>query len=181
MPNWCMNEITIKGDEATIKEIATIIEANPDGLFQMNDFVPMPEELRDTTAPQDSPNWYDWSISNWGTKWDLSENTQHTIDSNAISISFDTAWSPNCEFWATFSEKYPTLTIEHRYYEDGMSFIGEAYYEAGNTDDYCQDLTPEMYVKAGAVLDEDGEVDWDNSDIDLFTLFPLSELELVNG
>jgi len=30
-----------------------------------------------------------------------------------------------------------------------------------------------MYVKAGAVLDEEGYVDWDQSDINIFDIFPL--------
>ena len=54
-----------------------------------------------------------------------------------------------------------------------MCFIGEAFYKDGYCNDNSQDLTTEMYVKAGAVLDKDGEVDWDNSDVNLFSVFPL--------
>jgi hypothetical protein len=177
MPNWCSNEVDIIGDEAVIKEITEIIKANPDEIFQMNDFIPMPEELRDTTAPQDSPNWYDWANSNWGTKWDLGEEARPGFHENIIGIGFDTAWSPNCAFWVAFSEKYPTVKISHKYYEEGMCFIGEASYENGNFEDNCQDITPQMWERAGAVLDEDGEIDWDKSDVDLFEAFPLGEGE----
>jgi hypothetical protein len=173
MPNWCSNEVEIIGEPEVIAQIAEIVKTKSNGIFQMNDFVPMPEELRDTTAPQDKPNWYDWSVSNWGTKWDLDEETTFYVNEKSIGLGFNTAWSPNCAFWNAFSEKYPTVQIEHKYYEEGMGFIGEASYENGNFDDHCQDITSELWVKAGAVLDEDGDVDWDKSDVCLFDVFPL--------
>jgi len=177
MPNWCSNEVDITGDEATIKEITEVVKANNYGLFQMNDFVPMPEELRNTTAPQDKPNWYDWCLANWGTKWDLGEEASLQIEDRRIGLGFDTAWSPNCDFWTAFSEKYPKAQISHRYYEEGMSFIGEAFYEDGGFDDNCQDITDELLQKCGAVLDEDGYIDWDKSDVCLFDAFPLGKGE----
>jgi hypothetical protein len=143
----------------------------------MNDFIPMPEELRETTAPQDSPNWYDWANSNWGTKWDLGEEAVAGFEPKSIGIGFNTAWSPNCAFWVGFSEKYPTVKISHKYYEEGMCFIGEASYENGDFEDNCQDITAKIWERAGAVLDEDGEVDWDLSDVDLFEAFPLGKGE----
>jgi hypothetical protein len=174
MPNWCINEIDIVGDKESIKQVLEVAKNKDsgDGKFRMNDFVPIPEELRDTTAPHDKPNWYDWSIKNWGTKWDMDVD-YFDSEEDSIGLGFNTAWSPNCEFWTTFSEKYPTLEIYHRYYEEGMSFIGEAFYKDGYCNDSPQYLTSEMYVKAGAVLDKDGEVDWDNSDVNLFSVFPL--------
>lgn len=195
MPNWCQNEVEITGDEATIKQVADIINANPDGLFQMNDFVPMPERLEETTSPDGSDNfmealnsnreieytnWYDWRLAHWGTKWDLDENTQHNISDTEISLGFDTAWSPNCDFWELFSQRYPSLSIEHKYIEDGMSFIGESNYKAGEIDNYHSQITDEMYIKAGAILGEDGEIDWDNEDnqsLNLWDVFPLQAQE----
>ena len=175
MPNWCTNEVDIVGDRETIQQVVETVK-NKDagaGIFQMNDFVPMPNELEGTTAPQDTPNWYNWRVSNWGTKWDLDEETQMIVEEKSIGLGFNTAWSPNCEFWTAFSEKYPTLEIHHRYYEEGMSFIGEAFYKDGNCEDNCEDITNEIWERAGAVLDDEGEVDWDNSDVNLFSVFPL--------
>jgi hypothetical protein len=177
MPNWTTNEVEIIGDQLTIKQIEKIVRTKSNGIFQMNDFVPMPDELVDTKAPSNEPNWYDWRVSKWGTKWDLSEETQIVFEAEKISLGFDTAWSPNCDFWTAFSEKYPTLKISHRYYEEGMGFIGESSYEDGNFLDNCQDITDEMLVRAGGVLDEDGYVDWDKSDINMFDIFPLGKGE----
>lgn len=177
MPNWCTNDVDIVGDPETIKQVVDVVKNkdNGSGIFQMNDFVPMPQELEETTAPQDEPNWYNWRISNWGTKWELDEETQMEIEEKSIGLGYNTAWSPNCDFWTTFSRKYPTLKIYHRYYEEGMSFIGEAFYENGSFEDNCQDITNRMWERAGAVLDENGDVDWDRSDVNLFNAFPLGE------
>jgi hypothetical protein len=174
MPNWCSNEVDIIGDKETIKQVLEVVKNKDsgDGKFRMNDFVPMPEELSNTEAPKDTPNWYNWCVSNWGTKWEI-DVTYFDFEETKIGLGFDTAWSPNCEFWTTFSEKYPTLEIYHRYYEEGMSFIGEAFYKDGMCNDNCQDITDKIWERAGAVLDKDGEVDWDKSDVNLYSVFPL--------
>ena len=50
MPNWCNNHITITGPNKIIDRIEKITkeEDNKDGLLQF--MMPMPKELRDTTA-----------------------------------------------------------------------------------------------------------------------------------
>lgn len=190
MPNWCSNEVSISGKPEVIKQIAEIIQKNPNG-FEMNDFVPMPEHLRDTTSGAGSDkfmsalegdtsieydNWYDWSLANWGTKWDACDVYYSVHPSGSfISISYNTAWSPNNSFWTKFSELYP-VSIEHRYLEEGMCFIGETEYQDGNEDDYCVEISDEMYREAGAVFDSEGYVDWDKSDFNLFDVFPLRKV-----
>lgn len=37
-------------------------------------------------------NWYDWSVANWGTKWNTYDNHIY-IDDDKIEVSFSTAWS----------------------------------------------------------------------------------------
>ena len=127
----------------------------------------------------DYDNWYDWRLAHWGTKWDLD---QESLTLNPIELSgkeyrftlgFSTAWSPACQFWTTLSEKYGVRVVNH-YYEGGVNFIGTYEVDSGEIlNDTCVDISPEMYRKAGAVLDKDGEIDWDESDIDLSTLFPI--------
>lgn len=124
-------------------------------------------------------NAYDWHLAHWGTKWDID---QESLTLNAIepfgdefrfTLGFSTAWSPACQFWTTLSEKYGVRVVNH-YYEGGVNFIGTYEVDSGEIlNDTCVDISPEMYLKAGAVLDKDGEIDWDESDIDLSTLFPI--------
>ena len=53
--------------------------------------------------------WYDWSIENWGTKWNALEG--YEIDEN--TISFNTAWSSPETIFIMLSEKYPDKFVEH--------------------------------------------------------------------
>ena len=39
-------------------------------------------------------DWYNWSIHNWGTKWDACNSHIESDDEDYIFITFDTAWSP---------------------------------------------------------------------------------------
>lgn len=183
MPNWCSNEVSVSGSPEVIAQILAIAPKGDDA-FQMNNFVPLPEELEGTIAPKDKPNWYDWNIDNWGTKWDMCDVHLSVHPSKAgFSISYNTAWSPNTPFWEKFSELYP-VKIHQQYVEEGMCFMGEATIENGLVEDYSVDIDSEHYLKAGAILDADGNVDWEqDQDFNLFDAFPLvvSEAFLAKG
>mgnify|MGYP002737186235 CR=1 FL=1 len=169
--------------------------------FSMNGVIPMPSHLlgKSTTLGKDDgefakaiagdqtveySDWYHWRLAHWGTKWDLSADTTFVSpvivqdDNASFEMSYDTAWSPVCDFWLQVSKKFPSLRIDVRYYEEGCNFIGQAIFEGGETlADECGGITSEDYVKAGAILDKDGNVDWDeDQDYDLFSIFPLVEL-----
>jgi hypothetical protein len=186
MPNWCDNEVVISGSPEVLTEIDNIISQNPEG-FEMNDFLPIPKELVDSQASGTTENftkalagdttveydnWYDWSIANWGTKWDV-RDVYRSNDVGQILLTYNTAWAPNVNFWAQFTEKYP-VKVEHRYYEEGVCFIGEATIENGQIDDYCIEIDEQVYKKVGVVLEEDGTIDWEaGQDYSLFDAFPL--------
>jgi len=123
MPNWCSNNVEFHNDD--VAEVAKLEahlqfldkrkkgESAEAGLFEY--FVPRPPEAED--------NWYDWNVSNWGTKWEASIYSWTKVNDNSITINFDTAWSPPTtlyEFLAGNTEWYVTAT----YYEPGMSFVG---------------------------------------------------------
>lgn len=137
MPNWCNNSVTFShGSE---RELDRLVKAyNENRLF--NEFLPCPEELRETTAPNDknademiekygSADWYSWQVNNWGTKWDVESVDQ--IDRGDgqmdVTVYFDSAWSPPLEFYRAMEEMGWTVTAY--YYEPGMAFCGK--YEDG--------------------------------------------------
>lgn len=37
--------------------------------------------------------WYEWSVNNWGTKWNSVDVTMHRLNPNKLLVEFDTAWS----------------------------------------------------------------------------------------
>lgn len=191
MPNWCDNEVTIQGHDNPEEFKAFLLKAQLqtegareravtfDSKFTLFDnLVPMPEYLRDTTRTPGNTNefvnalagngdyqytnWYDWSLANWGTKWDVELRSVFMPSENSLHLNFDTAWSPAGHVWEKVSEEFPSLIIDMRYIEEGMAYIGDARFQGGETiKDICLDISKQMYLDAGAVLDKDGHVDWD--------------------
>jgi hypothetical protein len=110
MPNWCNNSITIKGSTETIKQLWE--DANQEGEAGglLNAMVPMPAELRDTVKGSngDAVNWYDWAVTNWGTKWDVSLEGLEFWDNENLTATitgyFDSAWAPPIEAYNRFLE-----------------------------------------------------------------------------
>lgn len=141
MPNHCDNRLTVKGSEEDIakfkKECIKVEDGNTLN-FDFNAILPMPKELEETHAPSlfDHPdpeliekygtdNWYDWKVTNWGTKWGAYD--YYLIDEldGELSFSFNTAWCPpNSSFIKAMADKYPNLEFEWYYFEGGRCFAG---------------------------------------------------------
>jgi len=161
MPNWCNNSIKIVGDVETLSQLKPVIKAGS-GLLQA--IAPMPAELEGTTAPSDEPNWYDWCVSNWGTKWDPEVHLEFTDNGDGtaeITGWFDTAWGPPIEAFNTLAGDWDSCYIELMYEEGGMGFVGcwdsegaDDHYEYDDfTSDNIRDNIPEYLVDHFA-LDE---------------------------
>ena len=71
-------------------------------------------------------NWYDWRVTNWGTKWGIDgESIQfYDEDDNHIELHFDTAWGPPDEIYQELRDKYEDIEISWFYREDGEQFAG---------------------------------------------------------
>ena len=118
MPNWCDCFLEITANN--LNEIQTFYNENKTDNLELsfNIKVPIPEDQEE--------NWYSWRVSNWGTKWDLSDETMCEMDedNNYISYGFSTAWSPLIEWMNSVSNQYPNLTFKIEYSEPGCSFAG---------------------------------------------------------
>lgn len=189
MPNWCDNEVWITGNADELRELfreaskpnERYDESEHAIKFLMDNLMPIPEGYLDDSR------WYDWSIENWGTKWDLNQEydetrVYYTEGDTEGGLNYLTAWGPNRKFWRSISKRFPSLRIDLRYVEEGMFFMGQEIIQNGETLDeaYFNDVPDELAVQAGAVLDAEGKVDWDESNLNLWELFPLiKEDELV--
>jgi len=71
-------------------------------------------------------NWYDWSVKNWGTKWNA--YGQAVLAPN--QIRFDTAWASPVPIIAKLSTLFPKLTFEVEYDIEGG--CGNGCYEFTN-------------------------------------------------
>lgn len=75
----------------------------------------------------EAPTWYEWSVKNWGTKWN-SYNNYHLGN----AISFCTAWSAPHPIIETLSRKFPTVSITHKWADENIgSNCGTHHYENG--------------------------------------------------
>ena len=151
MPNWCANTVTIKGPVDQIRAIWDDAHADKDGgLLQA--LRPMPAALQDTvkgtgdeaqTQTHDGfTNWYDWAVSQWGTKWDIDieylNYDEHNDGTASITGGADSAWSPPIEAFQAYANENPDVYLELKYFEPGMSFIGIWDSEGG--DAYWEDI-----------------------------------------
>ena len=68
MPNHTDNRVILSHeDPKQIDMIYNIMNTEDTPLCQT--LIPMPQELEDTEGLSDGPNWYNWRLRNWGTKW----------------------------------------------------------------------------------------------------------------
>ena len=162
MPNWCSNSITISGSTDTIKQLWDDAHVGDDfGL--LNAMVPMPKELDDTTkgTDGDAVNWYDWRVTNWGTKWDITDEGLEYVDNgdgtSVIQGWFDSAWAPPIEAYNTFLDDMDGCSIEATYEEGGMDFAG--IYTDGD-DQYMEGLAEwcEKVVRGTCALEDTPEL-----------------------
>ena len=128
MPNWCDNSVTLKHeDKSKIDALAAVLENKED------------QQVLNHLRPNPAGEWdYNWSVENWGTKWDVGIIDWERQDDNTVWISFDSAWSPPTVIYEYLVEE--GWDIEAYYHEPGMCFCGMFTNEDG--DIYCQyDLT----------------------------------------
>ncbi len=87
------------------------------------------------------PTWYEWSINNWGTKWNAYgyyEGSDYSYRTD--SLSFETAWSAPTPIVIALSERYPNLGFRHKWADEDIGYnIGDKSYIRGNC---VADLTP---------------------------------------
>ena len=81
-----------------------------------------------------APTWYEWSIKNWGTKWNaygLDTYENEVTDSNP-TLSFQTAWSAPHPILAKLAEMYPEVSFEHTWADEDIGQnCGQATYANG--------------------------------------------------
>jgi hypothetical protein len=136
MPNWTDVYIEIKhSDEDMLRKLHKIFDdPNP-----FNRIKPMPELLYRGNlggaerAKYGNANWYDWSIENWGTKWDIDGCSGLTIyeDDGELILYVDmmTAWSPPTGVFDTLVSL--GFDVKAQFLDEGWMYIGQ--YDNGET------------------------------------------------
>jgi len=165
MPNHCINEIIISGEKSSIEQFWNKIKRfdengeNEKGKISIfRSFIPIPVEIENTKAFNDSPNWYDWAIENWGSKWG-DYNSDLDLSGCSIFGMFNSAWSSCNVGIKKISSLFPDLCFEVDYHELGMMFIGRQVCKNGeDIEEWSREITKEDLIELGYEDDEE-EVD----------------------
>lgn len=114
------------------------LEAEPEyEVFDFNKIVPTPAyiaqgDLRHGSREQATGrNWYDWGISNWGTKWNAYELAISEDTPERLVFNFDTAWSSPDPIFNALGKAFPELAITAEYFDEGHCFWGSSIKPAG--------------------------------------------------
>jgi hypothetical protein len=133
MPNWCQNIIEINGNEA---DIITIMEAK----MSFNKLIPRP--VFDAVEDPSHIKIINWSINNWGTKWDIvDEENNELITGNNIELCENscihadvmTAWTPPIAFFETLTSQMEDLHVKIWFWEPGCELVGGVEIYNGHT------------------------------------------------
>jgi hypothetical protein len=76
-------------------------------------------------------DWYDWAISNWGTKWGDYDLVLDRGSDDYLFARYTTAWGPMMEALRYISGLFPDLQFLTTYDEPGMCFCGAAAHYRG--------------------------------------------------
>jgi len=127
MPNWCDNTLRLSNEnKSKLDEVeAELLKKTDEGYFAARLF----EHFR----PNPSGEWeYDWSLNNWGTKWDASIIDWERHDDENLTVYFETAWAPPIALYDYLTEQ--GWVVEAFYNEPGMCFAGN--YDNGTDECY---------------------------------------------
>lgn len=75
-------------------------------------------------------DWYDWNVTNWGTKWDANDVQIEQSDDLSATIRFQTAWSPPEPIFRALAEQFSNLQFDI-WFEEEQGWGGEMLAEDG--------------------------------------------------
>lgn len=145
MPNWIKNNLKIKNNGEKVMEVLSLLK-DDNGDMTFETLMPTPEELLTEPSPQrdkekakkftekyGADDWYNWRCKNWGCKWDASESG-FWKDGDEWVVSFETPWSPPCEFVEALSKKFPDMEFVIQFADESQvcTPIGQCTYVNGD-------------------------------------------------
>ena len=132
MPNYVRNVLTLSGDEEKIKELLETVKNDEFGIgtIDFEKVIPMPDYIykgglgRAEMEKYGENNWYEWSIANWGTKWNAcgySKNVEYAPQPGGTpTITMNTAWCAAHPVVVKLSEMFPDVDITHEWADEDV-------------------------------------------------------------
>ena len=114
-----MSEDALKFVNGTEEKKASIKEKYANDEKKISDLVKLGNQIKSNIAKYGFGDWYEWSIANWGTKWDAYDVFTDCWD-GVIFLEFLTAWNDCESVFKKLSEQYPDLTIILEYADENL-------------------------------------------------------------
>ena len=126
MPNWFYFDLQVEGKQEDVQEFVQNVKGTEkyetEGRdFDFNHFIPQPDNIyrgslsmgdEERLEKEGIPSWYNWNISNWGTKWNASvDDIFYEEGSTEVTYRLSTAWSFPSPVINTMIEMYPNLNF----------------------------------------------------------------------
>lgn len=167
MPNWCENQLFVRGKKVDVAAFMEFARSGRDddgagSVLDFNKIAPYPDEFSladaarrkwndenegvewDKRPPQPKDGYnaggYEWCVKNWGTKWPASDPDVY-VTSRGCTYTFNTAWGPPGPVVIKASELFPELTFKLKYWEGGQGFKGELTAKAGQHEEWDGDYS----------------------------------------
>ena len=103
-----------------------------------------------------SPNWYDWCLNNWNTKWNAYDCT--AADPSDKRLEFLTAWDGVPPIVEAISERFPDVTISYGWADEDIGFnVGKVKVRAGEVveENIPEGGSKEAYEMAAEIMGAD--------------------------
>lgn len=167
MPNHVTHKINISGSKTEIDRFRETCFVQRDGVLELdfNTLIPMPEILEKTISgnthvmktdkyqaieseaikQSGHANWYSWSCSEWGTKWNAYHTYIKVMSDDTMLLQFDTAWSCPEPIFDKIAELFPTLDCDGVALDEGYGFCADINISMGDSYiDYDFDVSSEF-------------------------------------
>ena len=103
-----------------------------------------------------SPNWYEWCLDNWNTKWNAYDCA--AVDPSEKRLEFLTAWDGVPPIVKAISERFPDTRIRYGWADEDIGFnVGELSIRAGKVleEKIPEGGSREAYEMAARIMDAD--------------------------
>lgn len=129
MPNHVTTRLECQGPPEDLEALVGLV-SGVDKAFSLNSIRPRPPfVLRDGLTLEKEErtkgrNWLNWSIRNWGTKWDAYDTSVVHEPAYRTVFKFDTAWSVPWPALLELSALFPRIAFEAEFVDEGWNFAG---------------------------------------------------------
>lgn len=133
-------------EKLTVRHAIRLLEAYPDLQSQCQLDLELGRTCLQNIRLYGAANWYDWSMKNWGTKWNAYELVVHEDSETVLSGYFKTIGSPPQPVFETIAKQFPHIDIEFHYIGESMGFAGSLISDSKGGVNYME-CRPDQYAE----------------------------------